>query len=159
MSNGTSARKVVDVIDAQSYEAGYTAGYSEAESKGYEEGYQACRLEFKQKIREQKQLKIRERRRRLYFLKQKVIGVFMLVLTIFAVKLLDGDATIALLTVPLGLILIFSKEKWWMDNYYFENEANERRKNQGHSGLSWGLMKSMVQSFSDVGEDFIKILD
>lgn len=52
----------------------------------------------------------------------------MLVLTIFAVKLLDGDATIALLTVPLGLILIFSKEKWWMDNYYFENEANERRK-------------------------------
>lgn len=70
-----------------------------------------------------------ERRRRLYFLKQKVIGVFMLVLTIFAVKLLDGDATIALLTVPLGLTLIFSKEKWWMDNYYFENEANERRKN------------------------------
>lgn len=49
MSNGTSARKVIDVIDAQSYEAGYTAGYSEAESKSYEEGYQACRLEFKQK--------------------------------------------------------------------------------------------------------------
>lgn len=87
MSNGTSARKVIDVIDAQSYEAGYTAGYSEAESKSYEEGYQACRLEFKQKIREQKQLKIMERRRRLYFLKQKVIGVFMLVLTIFAVTL------------------------------------------------------------------------
>lgn len=129
MSNDTSARKIIDIIDAQSYEAGYTAGYSEAESKGYAEGYQACRLEYRQKAREQKQLKIREKRRRLYFLKQKVVGVFMLVLTIFAVKLLDGDATIALLTVPLGLALIFSKEKWWMDNYYFENEVNERRKN------------------------------
>lgn len=128
MNNGTSARKVIDIIDARSYEAGYTAGYSEAESKSYGEGYQACRLEFRQKAREQKQLKNRERRRRLYFLKQKVIGVFMLILTIFAVKLLDGDATIALLTVPLSLALIFSKEKLWMDNYYFESEANERRK-------------------------------
>lgn len=31
--------------------------------------------------------------------------------------------------------------------------------NQGHSGMSWGLMKSMIRSFSDVGEDFIKTLE
>lgn len=128
MNNGTSARKVIDIIDSQSYEAGYTAGYSDAESKSYDEGYRACQLDYKQRAKEQKQLKIQEKRRRLYFLKQKVIGVFFLVFTIFAIKLLDGDATIALLTVPLGLILIFSKEKWWMDNYYFETERNERKK-------------------------------
>lgn len=30
---------------------------------------------------------------------------------------------------------------------------------QGHSGMSWGLMKSMVRSFSDKGEEFIALLD
>lgn len=128
MNKGTSARKVIDIIDSQSYEAGYTAGYSDAESKSYDEGYRACQLDYKQRAKERKQLKIQEKRRRLYFLKQKVIGVFFLVFTIFAIKLLDGDATIALLTVPLGLMLIFSKEKWWMDNYYFETARNEREK-------------------------------
>ncbi len=126
MNNGTSARKVIDIIDSQSYEAGYTAGYSDAETKGYNEGYRACQLDYRRKVKERKQSMIQEKRRRLYFLKQKVIGVFFLIFTIFAIKLLDGDATIALLTVPLGLTLIFSKEKWWMDNYYFESERNER---------------------------------
>lgn len=126
MNNGTSARKVIDIIDSQSYEAGYTAGYSDAEAEGYDEGYRACQLDYQRKVKERKQSKIQEKRRRLYFLKQKVIGVFFLIFTIFVVKLLDGDATIALLTVPLGLTLIFSKEKWWMDNYYFETKSNER---------------------------------
>lgn len=128
MNSGTSARKVINIIDSQSYKAGYAAGYSEAEEKGYDEGYQACQLDYKKRARERKQLKIQEKRRRLYFLKQKVIGVFLLILTIFAVKLLEGDATIALITVPLGLVLIFSKEKCWMDSYYFEIENEERRK-------------------------------
>lgn len=126
MNNGTSARKVIDIIDSQSYEAGYTAGYSDAEAKGYDEGYRACQLDYRRRAKERKQSKIQEKRRRLYFLKQKVVGVFLLVLTVFMVKILDGDATIALLTVPLGLTLIFSKEKWWMDNYYFETERDER---------------------------------
>lgn len=126
MNNGTSARKVIDIIDSQSYKAGYTAGYSDAEAKGYDEGYRACQIDYRRKIKDRKQSKLQEKRRRLYFLKQKVIGVFFLIFTIFAVKLLDGDATVAFLTVPLGLTLIFSKEKWWMDNYYFETEKKER---------------------------------
>lgn len=69
----------------------------------------------------QKQLKIQEKQRRLYFLKQKVIGVFLLLFTWFAIWLLNGDATIALITVPLGLGLIFSKDMLWMDDYYFNN--------------------------------------
>lgn len=38
-------------------------------------------------------------------------------------------------------------------------KAKLTMKNQGHSGMSWGLMKSMIRSFSDTGEDFVKILD
>ena len=32
-------------------------------------------------------------------------------------------------------------------------------KNQGHSGMSWGLMKSMIKTFCDDGEEFIRELD
>jgi len=128
MGNANSARKIIDIIDAQSYEAGYSTGYTDAEKKSYEEGYKACRLDYQKKVKELKKQKKEEKRRRLYFLKQKTVGVFMLILTIFAVKLLEGDATIALLTVPISLMLIFSKEKCWMDSYYFETEMEERRK-------------------------------
>lgn len=31
--------------------------------------------------------------------------------------------------------------------------------NQGHSGMSWGLMKSMIKTFCDDGEKFIRELD
>ena len=125
MNGGTSARKVIDIIDSQSYEAGYAAGYSEAEEKALKKVIRRVSLITR---KERKQLKIQEKRRRLYFLKQKVVGVFLLILTIFAVKLLEGDATIALITIPLGLGLIFSKEKWWMDSYYYETQNEERRK-------------------------------
>lgn len=32
-------------------------------------------------------------------------------------------------------------------------------KNQGHSGMSWGLMKSMIYTFCDCGKEFIEALD
>lgn len=38
-------------------------------------------------------------------------------------------------------------------------EAVEVMKSQGHSGMSWGLMKSMVKSFSEKGEEFVALLD
>lgn len=96
-------------------------------------------------------MKIREKRRRLYFLKQKVIGIFILVLTILAVKLLDGDATFALLTVPLVLVLIFSKEKLWMDDYCFEEEVNDRVVNDILQFVnSYGVdEKSLQNQFAD----------
>lgn len=128
MNSGTSARKVIDIIDSQSYEAGYAAGYSEAAGNSFNEGYQACRLDYKKRAMKRKQLKMKEKQRRLYFLKQKLVGVFLLALTILAVKLLEGDATIAFITVPLGLMLIFSKEKWWMDSYYIATKNEGRRK-------------------------------
>ena len=35
----------------------------------------------------------------------------------------------------------------------------EVMKNQGHSGMSWGLMKSMIYTFCDYGDEFIGALD
>lgn len=37
-------------------------------------------------------------------------------------------------------------------------EAVEVMNNQGHSGASWGLMKYMIKTFSDKGEEFIALL-
>lgn len=65
----------------------------------------------------------RERQaRHWYFIKQRALGVAMLIFTVLAVWILEGDATIALITVPLGLALIFSREKLIVNDYYFETE-------------------------------------
>lgn len=69
----------------------------------------------------------RERRRqyrRHYFLKQRLIGIALLALTMLAVKMLDGDATIALITVPLGMYLIFTGEMVIADE--FNRDTKER---------------------------------
>ena len=34
----------------------------------------------------------------------------------------------------------------------------ETMKNQGHSGMSWGLMKSMIKTFCDCGDEFLEQL-
>jgi hypothetical protein len=47
-----------------------------------------------------------------YFLKQRLLGMCLLLITIIAVKVLEGDATIAVFTAPLVLCLIFSKNMW-----------------------------------------------
>ena len=116
--NVGSAAKVLDVIDLQSYDAGYAAGYLDGKTYGYD----TCRKDYRKKAREHKQHRDAMRRRRLYFLKQKLIGVFLLVITIFMTWILDGDATMAILTVPISLLLIFSKKKYWIGRDYFQME-------------------------------------
>ena len=63
--------------------------------------------------------------RRWYFIKQKAYGLAMLVVTVLAVWATEGDITIAVITVPLGLMCLFSKQMLIVDNYYFATE--ERR--------------------------------
>lgn len=129
MNIGTSARKNTDIIDMQSYESGYASGYTEGEKEGYESGYYQCRKEFHEKIMQRKKKKAEYKRRQFYFLKQKMIGVLLLLVTIWAVMWLEGDVTIAILTIPIALLLIFSKEKCWMNQYYFECDDMERGEN------------------------------
>ena len=48
--------------------------------------------------------------RLIYYLKQKLVGTMMLVISIVT-PILTGDATISLIMLPLGLYLIFTKDK------------------------------------------------
>ena len=47
----------------------------------------------------------------LYKAKQKLLGVVAIAASIASPLLLDGDATISVIMLPLGLYLLFTKEK------------------------------------------------
>lgn len=99
------------------YEDSYINGYADA-------------LEDMRRWQQARRQRERERQaRRWYFFKQRALGVAVLVFTVLAVWILEGDATIALITVPLGLMLIFSRQKLVVNDYYFETE--ERRAKNG----------------------------
>lgn len=79
-----------------------------------------------------------------YFLKQKFIGVVTIIGTIvicnsgllYNEEIQGNDWTIALLSIPFGLILIFTKEKYWMDDYFFECEADEYEEDYDEVSMS-----------------------
>ena len=47
----------------------------------------------------------------LYYAKQKLLGVLAIGVSIASPLLLDGDATVSVIMLPLGLYLLFTKEK------------------------------------------------
>jgi hypothetical protein len=49
------------------------------------------------------------------------------VIAALAAYVLDGDATIATVTVPLGLYLIFGKEMLITNGYYYETKEREKQ--------------------------------
>lgn len=65
-------------------------------------------------------------KRQKYYLKQKLIGVLMLILTAVIVFNLH-DATVSVVLVPMGLMLIFSKKMIITDSYFFEVEEKKGR--------------------------------
>lgn len=100
---------------------GMRAVYKEYEDS-YINGY-ADALEDMRRWQQARRQRERERQaRRWYFLKQRALGIATLIFTMLAVWILEGDATIALITVPLGLVLIFSRQKLVVNDYYFETE-------------------------------------
>ena len=68
----------------------------------------------------------RRQQRRWYFIKQRLNGIFLIVLTMILIKLLDGDATIALITVPLGLYLAFTKKMCIVNEFYWQMKERRR---------------------------------
>jgi len=60
---------------------------------------------FAESLREQE-----KKARRWYFIKQKAYGLVTLAVTVLAVWATEGDITIAVITVPLGLMCLFSKK-------------------------------------------------
>ena len=70
----------------------------------------------------------RERReRKKYFAMQKLNGVALLIFTAVAIKILEGDATIAFITIPLGLSMLLSKEMLIINKYYWKCEEKAER--------------------------------
>ena len=68
----------------------------------------------------------RRQQRRWYFIKQRLSGIFLIALTMFAIKLLDGDATIALITVPLGLYLTFTRKMCLVNEFYWQTKERHK---------------------------------
>ena len=50
----------------------------------------------------------------IYYIKQKLSGLTMAAVGIIAPILLDGDATFSLIALPLGIYLLFTKQKVMM---------------------------------------------
>ena len=58
-------------------------------------------------------------------IKQKLLGVFILIVTFIAIPIMDGDATFALFTIPLALFVIFSKTPLLDESSYEDKETEE----------------------------------
>lgn len=92
----------------------------------YETGYADGMADMRKRYRSRQEKKARRR----HYIKQKLCGAALLIVTIFAVWMLDGDATIALVTVPLGLLCLFSKEMLIVDKYYWKHENEREEKDE-----------------------------
>ena len=111
MGGENTVKKVVDIVDMYSYDSGYAGGYLEGRKDGYEIGYYACKRAQKRKAKRLRKQKINQIKQRLYFVRQKISGAAILFITALCVKVLNGDATFALLSVPIGCYLMFSNRR------------------------------------------------
>lgn len=66
-------------------------------------------------------------RRQRYFMKQKLIGLVMIIFGIIPSLLID-DGNIFMVCVPMGIVLLFTKEMLWIDDYYREVEDRKFRR-------------------------------
>lgn len=112
----------MDVIDMESYKSGYKAG----EGAGFDQGYEACRIAYKKRIRRLKRKRREARDRKLYFLKQKLCGLTLVILPIAGGFIFEWYvATIGVITVPIGLFFMVSNQMWLVNDYMRECEEKE----------------------------------
>ena len=67
--------------------------------------------ENRQKAIRKAERKARKMAETIYYIKQKLSGLTMAVIGIITPILLDGDATFSLIALPVGIYLLFTKEK------------------------------------------------
>ena len=70
--------------------------------------------ENRQKAIRMAERKARKRAETIYYIKQKLSGLTMAVIGIITPIILDGDCTFSLVALPLGIYLLFTKEKVMM---------------------------------------------
>lgn len=66
---------------------------------------------IKEYNRRENQRRRRQRTERLYYIKQRLSGLAMATIGIIVLFLLDGDATVSLFALPLGIFLMLTREK------------------------------------------------
>ena len=101
-----------DTIDQLSYEIGEASGYVDGSRTGYEYGYHDCMLDLIKKHNHVVRRRTRKIKQLLYFTKQKLWGVALLLSTFVIAYLADGDMSLGVITVPMSLILIVGKGRW-----------------------------------------------
>lgn len=62
----------------------------------------------------------KRKRKRICFAIQRTAGLIMLAISVFMPIMLDGDITTCIVTVPIGLLLLFSKEMMLYNALYVE---------------------------------------
>ncbi len=67
--------------------------------------------ENRQKAIRTAERKARKRAEKIYYIKQKLSGLTMAAVGIVMPILLDGDGTFSIIALPLGIWLLFTKEK------------------------------------------------
>ena len=70
--------------------------------------------ENKQKAIRKAEQKDRKKAETIYYIKQKLSGLTLAAVGIITPILLDGDVTFSLIALPLGIWLLFTKEKVMM---------------------------------------------
>ena len=69
--------------------------------------------------------KYKKSKRYYYYRKQKLYGVALIAIGLFMTILDGGNIAGLLLLAPLGLGVIFTKDRIIMDDYYWEMEAKK----------------------------------
>ena len=69
------------------------------------------REEARQKRLARQKREAKRKAKTIYFLKQKMIGIALIIISISIPIVCDGDATASLLFLPLGIYVLFTKEK------------------------------------------------
>lgn len=89
----------------------YNKGYTDGCHYGYSVGVAKPGYELKNTVE--------KRKKELYFLKQRIIGFFVVVFSIIACITID-DCTFAVFTIPLGLWMVLGNTMLIANRYYFE---------------------------------------
>ena len=69
------------------------------------------REESRQKRLARQKREEEKKERFFYFLKQKMVGITLIIISILIPIINDGDATASLLFLPLGIYMLFTKER------------------------------------------------
>ena len=69
-------------------------------------------LAYKYTYEEWKKIERKQKAEKFYYIKQKLFGLCLIAISVVCPFVMDGDATPGLLLVPLGILMLFTKEKF-----------------------------------------------